>query len=193
MRPSDWWGRSPKEGLVKFRMARNTPSPLLTLPTFGLRPHQLLSQLPEGRENLTPTTCVASRVGSLLVKDRPSHVSFRRQEESQTGKPFAWDLPPSGRALPSPSFQARNDIESFLCGLGLPVVGKLRICHLLLDITYWVTNTLQLPSFSPRSTYFFWISWSRSFWMAAILMPVTSFISANVSVGCVRIAFSILV
>ena len=28
--------------------------------------------------------------------------------------------------------------------------------------------------------------------MAAILMPVTSFISANVSVGCVRIAFSIL-
>ena len=36
-------------------------------------------------------------------------------------------LPPSGRALPSPSFQARNDIESFLCGLGLPMVGMTHV------------------------------------------------------------------
>ena len=33
--------------------------------------------------------------------------------------------------------------------------------HILL---YCVTNTLQLPSFSPRSTYFLWINWSRTFW-----------------------------
>ena len=58
---------------------------------------------------------------------------------------------------------------------------------------YCVTNTLQLPSFSPRSTYFCSISLSSSFCMAAMLMPVSSLISASVSVGCVRIAFRIFV
>ena len=37
----------------------------------------------------------------------------------------------------------------------LHIVGKLRICHLLLHVIYCVAKTLQLPSFSPRSTYFF--------------------------------------
>ena len=58
---------------------------------------------------------------------------------------------------------------------------------------YCVTNTLQLPSFSPRSTYFFCMSWSSSFWIAAMLIPVISFISDKVSVGSVRIAFRIFV
>ena len=61
------------------------------------------------------------------------------------------------------------------------------------NISYCVTNTLQLPFFSPRSTYFFWISWSSSFWMAAMLIPVISRISANVNVGSVRIALRIFV
>ena len=36
-------------------------------------------------------------------------------------------------------------------------------CALFNSANHCVTNTLQLPSFSPRSTYFFWINWSSSF------------------------------
>ena len=57
--------------------------------------------------------------------------------------------------------------------------------------THCVTYTRQQPSLSPRSTYFFACNWSSSFWMAATLMPVTSRMSASVSVGCDCIAFSI--
>ena len=59
----------------------------------------------------------------------------------------------------------------------------IQIINMNLFLLYCVTNTRQLPSFSPRSAYFFWISWSSNFWMAAMLMPVISFISASVEDG----------
>ena len=56
-----------------------------------------------------------------------------------------------------------------------------------------VTKTLQLPSLSPRSTYFLEINRANNFCIAVKLMPVSSCISERVNVGCVRMAFNIFV
>ena len=101
-------------------------------------------------------------------------------------------LPLSSRAWP------RDLSTSVEMTLALLVISSLTLNVISTKRSAWrdlycVTNTLQLPSFSPRSTYFCSISLSSSFCMAAMLMPVSSLISASVSVGCVRIAFRIFV
>ena len=112
----------------------------------------------------------------------------------------------SSRACRGISRQARDDsaarivlmrqpIKTILRGpvSPFPRDGDSRDVGGLGVINHCVTNTRQLPSFSPRSTYFFSISLSSSFCMAAMLMPVSSIISASVSVGSVRMAFRIFV
>ena len=66
-----------------------------------------------------------------------------------------------------------------------------KIFHTYSIISHCVTYTRQLPSLSPRSTYFFASNWSSNFWMAATLMPVSSFMSASVRTGCDCIALRI--
>ena len=63
---------------------------------------------------------------------------------------------------------------------GVNKIASYRRIYKITQIIYCVTNTLQLPSFSPRSTYFFWMSWSSNFWMEVMLMPVISLMSAKV-------------